>query len=225
MGRTLAVGDIHGQYDALIQTLERSQYKPQEDTLIVLGDIVDGGKKSYGVVDYLTTVPQKLIYIVGNHDQWFIDFIEYGIKEPAWTSQGGNRTLSSYRKAFKGRFMIPTRHRQLLLLDRRYYYVLNNKLFVHGGIDDSLPLEKQPQEVLLWDRDMIQTSVERNIGTFDTIYCGHTSTTALMGHTLPIQNHNVVVLDTGAGWPGGKLTIMDTDSQEFWQSDEIPQGR
>ena len=55
-------------------------------------------------------------------------------------------------------------------------------------------------------------------GEWEQIFIGHTTTMALLRITTPLRVCNVVNLDTGAGWKG-KLTLMDYDSGEFWQSD------
>ena len=113
-----------------------------------------------------------------------------------------------------------------LLKTAPYYHIEDEQyLFVHGGINHNQKvMEKQDEELLMWDRDMLYSAKSKHHknptfkwGNFERIYIGHT-TTLLYKTTDPLQFCNVIMLDTGAGW-AGKLTIMDIDSNEFWQSD------
>ena len=72
--KTFIVGDIHGAHKALLQVLERSGFDYENDMLITIGDIVDGWGDSFQVVEELLKIKNR-IDIVGNHDDWFLDFI------------------------------------------------------------------------------------------------------------------------------------------------------
>ena len=105
-------------------------------------------------------------------------------------------------------------------------YVENNKLFVHGGINPSLPLEKNSRSMLLWDRSLLNNSKIKGhnrpgckLTDFDNIFIGHT-TTEVYDTVLPVHYCEVWNIDTGAGW-SGKLTIMDIDTKEYFQSDLV----
>src|ERR1700733_8341028 len=91
---TFVMGDIHGAKRALKQCLERSGFDPVQDTLIQLGDVADGFEEVYECVETLLQLP-NLIAIKGNHDEWFLEFIETGYHPTAWT-QGGAATAVSY---------------------------------------------------------------------------------------------------------------------------------
>jgi len=107
------------------------------------------------------------------------------------------------------------------------WYQLDGKIFVHGGFNPIEPLESQHIDVLTWDRTLIEyayqchytksCNIPKLLQKFDTIYLGHT-TTEHYGSIEPLKLCNVWCLDTGAGW-NGKLTIMDIDTEEYWQSD------
>jgi serine/threonine protein phosphatase 1 len=105
-------------------------------------------------------------------------------------------------------------------------YVEDNKLFVHGGIDPNIPLEKQHRDTLLWDRNLLINSKikghnrpDYKFTDFDDIFVGHT-TTWIFNTDKPVHYAEVWGLDTGAGWEG-KLTIMDIDTKEYYQSDIV----
>jgi serine/threonine protein phosphatase 1 len=95
--KTYVVGDIHGAHKALVQVLERSGFQYHIDTLITIGDIVDGWGESYEVIEELLKIKNR-IDIMGNHDQWMYEFITTGIHPDSW-SQGGLATAKSYARA------------------------------------------------------------------------------------------------------------------------------
>lgn len=227
--KTFVIGDIHGRYKALKEVLEKSSFNYDEDELIVLGDIVDGGINTYKVVEELLKI-KNVIYIIGNHDEWFINHIKTGWSEKIWLQQGGANTLKSYGAKVKlsnyvsnesfldtANMNIPVTHQDFFNRGK-YYYLRENTLFVHGGIKPKIPLNKQKKEDLLWDRDLITFCGEgNNVPNFDKVYIGHTTTQNINGDTLPLQLGDLIMMDTGAGW-NGKLTIMDIDSEDYWQS-------
>lgn len=77
MGRTIIAGDIHGSHKALKQCLERSNFDYENDTMIQLGDIVDGWNEVYEEVEELLKI-KNLVTIKGNHDDWFNHYLQLG---------------------------------------------------------------------------------------------------------------------------------------------------
>ncbi len=219
--RTFVLGDIHGAYRGLRQCFERSGFDSQKDRLIVLGDVCDGWSEVKECIDLLLTI-RYLEYVLGNHDEWALRWAEEGFQDRDWLSQGGSGTLRSYDHK-----PMPTSHTQFLKKAPRFL-VLEKRLFVHAGYDPRKTMVEQTVEDLLWDRRFLARAIEQHtvnpkfrFGEYDEIYVGHTPTT-LLQNTIPQQFCNVLMLDTGAGWQG-KLTIMDVQSKEYWQSDLIPQ--
>lgn len=217
--RTLVIGDIHGNFKALKQCLELANFNPKTEQLISLGDLVDGYPQSKECVDLLMTFP-NFILIESNHDDWFVDWLRTGAQPNIWTSQGGLATLKSFDYTFKSSY--------LDFFEKRIpWYQLNGKIFVHGGFNPSVPIEEQDPYHLTWDRDLMyyaydchntkSCTIPKPLKKYDTIYVGHT-TTENFGSTGPLKLCNVWCLDTGAGW-NGRLTIMDIDTEEYWQSD------
>lgn len=219
--KTFAIGDIHGADKALVQCLERSHFDYEQDRLIVLGDVCDGYPGVKQCVDELLKIKQ-CDYIIGNHDVWALDWAERGERPIVWTNQGGHQTIASY----DGKRM-PAEHVHFLK-KAHLWMVVDNKLFVHGGIDPKKKMEKQSLECLTWDRKLVESAWSKSrrtpdhkFSTYDEIFVGHT-TTQRFSSTVPLFLCNVIMLDTGAGW-SGKLTIMDIHSHEYWQSDLTPQ--
>lgn len=125
--RCFVIGDIHGRIEALKECLMLSKFDYNNDKLILLGDIVDGGYNTYEVVEELLKI-KHIIFVLGNHDIWFMDYMKSGWSEDIWLSQGGRNTIESYDK-FK--YNIPVTH-QDFFNKALYYYIQDNKLFVHG---------------------------------------------------------------------------------------------
>jgi serine/threonine protein phosphatase 1 len=219
--KTFVIGDIHNRVIALQQCLERSNFDKENDVLISLGDVVDGPDLSlYGVMEELLTV-KNIIMCAGNHDLWFIKWVETGIELPLHIHQGGYQSLASYDY---DRRNVPQSHIELLKNALPYFIDGDRNLYVHGGFDERCPIEEQDPEVLMWNRDLVykygRGYAKGPVKGYKRVFLGHTSTQAIMhdwNAVEPITKFNVTALDTGGGW-NGKLTIMDVESLKYWQS-------
>lgn len=258
MSRSIVVGDIHGRAKALEQCFERSNFDFENDILISIGDVADGGPQVYECVEKLLKVT-NLIAIRGNHDEWFVEWLQHGIHPAKW-SQGGYGTLRSYinnidsTSPVTGRHSgyitglnpsdIPDHHRRFWMSQTTKYIDSENRCFVHGGFDRRAPLREQSPDFIMWDRELwnqamsfeMTKSTEKGrfkmVDDFKEVYIGHTTTQCwtydkvFKGDkrkhpiTDPIKAANIWNMDTGAGY-NGKLTFMDVDSKEYWQSDLI----
>ena len=215
--KTFVIGDIHGSYKALLQCFERSAFDYSEDRLIVLGDICDGYSQVDRCIDELLKV-KRCHCIVGNHDQWALKWAEFGWKENIWLSQGGRSTMESYGGG-------PMLQAHVDFLNTAsFWFECENRVFVHGGFDPQKPISLQNKEAFVWDRTLIDHARKVNainpdyqFSEYKEIYLGHTPTLNL-DSTKPLKLCNVWDMDTGAGW-GGKLSIMNVETKEYWQSD------
>jgi serine/threonine protein phosphatase 1 len=215
--RTFVIGDIHGQYNALMEVINKSNFNPKEDKLICLGDVCDIGRQTYHVIEYLRKLP-NFVYVWGNHDgEWFRDYLNTGVELPVWIHQGGLDTLFSYR--FHNDETIPESHKDFINSGVPYHIeTVDDKksIFVHGGFDPNKPIEEQSLHELIWNRQLISFAKYRRVRGYNQVFVGHTPTEAF-GSFEPIKFHNLWMLDTGAAWQG-RLTIMDVKTKEFWQS-------
>lgn len=214
---TFVIGDIHGAYRALLQCLDLSGFDRHKDRLIVIGDVCDGYPETRQCINELLMV-RHCDLVIGNHDMWTLNWALYGVKPQIWTSQGGDRTISSY-----GGGPLPKEHIEFLKRGQ-LWIERNDQLFVHGGFNPDMSLSSHKAEVLLWDRTLLEvawklqlTGRERTLGRYKDIFIGHT-TTELYRSLEPIKACNVWDVDTGAGY-SGRLTIMNVDTKEYWQSD------
>jgi serine/threonine protein phosphatase 1 len=136
--------------------------------------------------------------------------------ESVWFEQGGKATVASYPE-------IPQAH--VAFLKRALpYFTLQNKLFVHAGIDPHKPLEAQSLQTLLWDRNLARMALDLHakaipgkLTSFDEVYLGHTP----VPFPKPIQCCEIWLMDTGAGW-SGCLSMMNIETKEVFSSDPVP---
>ena len=173
--RVYAIGDIHGRLDLLkmlVAAIEEDQrlLPPGRPTVVFLGDYVDRGPDSCGIIDWLCERPLpdfERVHLRGNHEEWFEEFLTDISVGPSWLYCGGVATLASYgiRAALgednPARLMglqsdlaaaLPGSHRAFLrALD--HYHEIGGYLFVHAGVRPGVPLAEQSLDDLLWIRD------------------------------------------------------------------------
>lgn len=217
MARTFVIGDIHGAYRALRQCLDRSLFDYENDHLICLGDVADGWPETKACIDELLKI-KNLVYILGNHDLWTREWMTSGMVEEIWANQGGQATILSYDNK-----PVPNAHLKFLK-DAHPYYLLNDSLFVHAGINPRLKLEEQDLNIFLWDRNLARTAfdfkmkeIDVKLTSFDEVYLGHTP----IPYNHPIRCCEVWLMDTGAGWEG-VLSMMNIATKEIFTSDPVP---
>lgn len=220
MTRKLVLGDIHGGHKALLQVLERSQFN-DDDTLIFLGDVADGWPQTNECIETLIGIP-NLIHLLGNHDEWMRQWTQTGRRDRIWTTQGGQNTIDSYGSLDD----VPDSHAQYLE-DALLWHEDDERIFVHAGWPYSInshPVAYDLSDELYWNRSLYLNAVQSadagmdKITKWKEVYIGHTST--WNSSEVPHNVCEVWNMDQGAGW-SGKLSIMDIDTKEFWQSDVV----
>lgn len=232
--RTFVIGDIHGGLLALKQVIEKANVT-QKDTLLFLGDYVDGWSQSPEVIDLLIHLKntQNCICIRGNHDQLALDWLENkfeNIDEEMWFKHGGKATVDAYSKISVEK---KERHIAFLKSLKDYHLDDQNRLFIHAGFTNmnGVDYEYFPK-LFYWDRTLweMALSLDKNLKPADSLYpkrltlykeifIGHTPVTRI-GKTTPVQKECIWNIDTGAAFKG-PLTIMDVDTKEFWQSEPL----
>jgi serine/threonine protein phosphatase 1 len=233
--RILLFSDPHGEWDKLNSVFVQAQLTNM-DTLICLGDIVDRGPDSFKIIEFLIDFP-NVINIRGNHDfEFFMSITRKQIDKNNWEN-GQKQTYESYSKHLNCNIedvwdKIPSSHYNFFAKQKNYYLDLNNRLFVHGGINRHVHLDDQVPSCFYRDRDMYMSSLSfdrmnnpadvkysfRFLQNFKEIYIGHTPT-QLFGKTTPIKTGVITCLDTGAGkYKDGLVTLMDLDKKTIWQS-------
>jgi len=224
--REFAIGDIHGAHRALRQCLDLVKFDIDKDKLIALGDYSDGWPETPYVVEELMQI-KNLVALRGNHDWWTYEWMKYGIAHLGWRNQGGDKTIDSYTEFFMENPDAREIHKDFFSNLNWYYVDGNKRLFIHAGYtSDTGVAGESGTNSFIWDRTLWEDTLsmanhEQPIKTrvYSEIFIGH-STTKRWDTDEPMEAHNITNLDTGAGYDG-RLTIMDVNSKEYWQSDPV----
>jgi serine/threonine protein phosphatase 1 len=224
--RLYAIGDIHGRRDCLDQLLLRigeddRERGPAQTKLVLLGDLVDRGPESRGVIERLSRLDKvrPCVFLMGNHEEVFID---------AWEGDetavrlfhriGGRETLLSYgvapadydsadfaqlRALLAAR--VPAEH-IAFLRGFRDSYRSGEYLFVHAGIRPGTPIEEQSPKDMRWIRDKFLDDA-RDHGV--CVVHGHSIAPAVD------EKPNRVGIDTGA-YASGRLTALGLEGRDRW---------
>lgn len=233
MNRTFVIGDIHGGLRALKQVLERAQVT-LDDQLIFLGDYVDGWSESVGVLDFLIELNarQSCVFMQGNHEEMVLKWLKAEDDNDLWRFHGGQSTVDAYMNVIKTQKKIHIRFLDSL---REYYLDDKDRLFVHAGFTNMKGVDFEFFRPLFWwDRSLWETAMAtdksldkedfrypKRLKLYSEIFIGHTPT-LYFNRTEPMNAQNVWNIDTGAAFTG-RLTIMNVDTKEFWQSDSLPE--
>jgi serine/threonine protein phosphatase 1 len=213
--RTIAIGDIHGCSKALDGLIEA--IKPQaSDRLIFLGDYVDRGPDSRGVIERLLSLRKRceMICLLGNHEIIFRSVLA-GLPAETWLGLGGQQTLQSYGGSLKA---VPAEHLAFLYQLLPYFETEKN-LFVHANYDPNLPISQQTEQKLYWEH-LGDTPPAPHISG-KHVFLGHTPQASFeigyFGHLTCIDTYC---------FGGGRLSAVDVESGEVWQAsqDGKPEG-
>lgn len=234
--KTWVMGDIHGEYNKLVELLKTINFDYNNDTLIQLGDVVDRGPDSYKCVEELLKI-KNLIAIKGNHDaSWFQSYLTQ--KENILFKQGGVETNISYSNNCHETddypyFDMPNEHFEFFAKQKLYYLDEKGRFFVHGGFDRHEFIANQTENAFLWDRDLFLAALSHKDMTgnfpfktkdsFKQIFIGHTPTIYWKGEngqpiTKPMKAGNIWNIDTGCGKGNFPLTAMDVDTKHYFQT-------
>jgi serine/threonine protein phosphatase 1 len=209
-GRTIAIGDIHG-CDAALEVMLRALAPTADDTVVVLGDVVDRGPDTRACIDRLLNLRDhcRVIHLMGNHEEMTLDALAGGGWSQAWPRYGGNEMLASYGGTFES---IPPEHLEFIKsgLD---YCETEDTIFAHAAIRPDLPLDRQTAHYLRWNR---LTGREQPHISGRRIICGHTA----QPEGRPVVFDGWVCLDTCAYCPRGVLSALEVESDNLYQASQ-----
>ena len=207
--RLIAIGDIHGCSVALRALITAIGPQP-DDTIVTLGDYIDRGPDSKGVIDQLIELSNRtnLVPLLGNHEEMMLQVLRGEQPYQAWLRFGGVETLESY--GFDGDLdVLPPDHRQFFLT-LRDCYLEDNYFFSHAAYEPMLPLDEQPADMLRWH------------SLRDGVPVPHVSgVQAIVGHTANqdgevVDMGHLICIDTFC-YGGGYLTAVDVRERAMWQ--------
>ena len=206
-GRTIALGDIHGCDVALDTLLDKLAITP-DDTLVILGDVIDRGPGSRAVIDRLIELQNAchLKCLMGNHEEIFFDARAGGEWSQSWLRFGGQEMLDSYGGDIDH---VPDSHVEFLQ-DMLPYWESDQEIFVHANLEPEVALENQTPQWLRWER---LTGNEPPHASGKRVVCGHT--TQPSGY--PAIAEGWLCIDTCVYGPG-YLTALDTATNALYQA-------
>lgn len=216
-----------------MKVLELSSFVFGEDVLYFLGDVSDRGEDSARCLEYLYTFP-RFKAVLGNHDIYLYKFLTSGLPDRHWVKNlGGANTIISLNHS-------PLSAKQKYEIGQwigtwPVCRVLDDAILVHGDIPSSYSLD----DLLAFEKDTSMVEMKEDDGRFPLVWGRNCITSAFAGgHALPLdfskdiylghtpvgplplysEKYHLHALDTGSCYEGGKLTLMDMDSHEFWQA-------
>lgn len=223
--RVYAIGDIHGYLDLLLEVVDAieadlSRRRTERAVTVFLGDYVDRGPDSRGVVEYLRSTPidgAERVCLKGNHEDWFLKARYGSEQESAWLTYGGMQTLASYGAppdALAGwrvepgaqellQRLVPESH-VTFLEALPLMHLIGDYCFVHAGVRPGVPLDEQDPDDLIWIRD-------------EFLYASRASDYYVVhGHT-PVRKPEILEhranIDTGV-FQSGNLTCLVLEADE-----------
>lgn len=212
------IGDIHGCLDEVRRLIDDLPLV-SGDSVVFLGDYIDRGPDSRGVVAYLLSLERdlagiQLVFLKGNHEDMLLSYLGLGGRHgDMFLINGGSATLSSYGIAPH----LPSPQQRLSLIPESHldfyqglkkYHLTGDFLCVHAGIHPHKSLDEQSEEELLWIRDMF---IYRPHSLPFTVLFGHTPQSAVF-YNLPYK----IGLDTGLVY-GNMLTCLEVDEKVLFQ--------
>jgi serine/threonine protein phosphatase 1 len=206
--KTFVIGDIHGCLSMLRRLIDQIPWNPSKDRLIFIGDYIDRGNDSPGVIEYVINLMQispNVQCLIGNHEQMLLDYLS-GKDLQTYILNGGGATLMSYDRARRSKNdpLIPSSHIEFLssllpMIELEDYYI------VHAGFRPNVPIEDQDLFDMLWIRNEFLLS-EYDFGK--VVIFGHTP------FNNPVVMKNKIGIDTGAVY-GNLLTCLELPGVRF----------
>ena len=216
--RQFALGDPHGCLNLVIALLNKIDFNPKEDHLTVMGDMLDRGSNSKGVIEFLSKLrkdnPDSVVLLKGNHEdmayKYFTAKTAYERNDwwDTWRLNGGIESIESFGDEYNAKkILIP------FIESLSMWYETDSHIFVHAGLPCGKSLQTATWNELLWDRE------------FD--YCG--DKILVVGHTIHkevvLYDNNILACDTGAFFgspqspltmPRGKLSAVNVDTLDVF---------
>ena len=233
-----AIGDLHGHYwelTRLWKKLLKAGLDIDQDTIVFLGDYVDGGPDTRKVVNWLIKMEKKcknMICIYGNHCDLMLDALVYqGViynNYYLWYGQGGKETVSSYvledlipyeRALVKPEDVIPKKHLDWLK-SRPMYYETDKYFFVHAGLVPGMTIEKHKDDVQNGNSETKLTLIQEMLWTRDRFIDSKYDwgKKVIFGHTTmkkPFIMDNKIGID-GMFHNHGQLIAVELPEEKFY---------
>lgn len=207
--KTFVVGDVHGCLHMLLRLLDTVPWRPGRDGLIFVGDCIDRGPDSKGVVDCILDLMRKdggVACVLGNHEAMLMDYLA-GIKQDLYLANQGMTTLRDYlaRKPKGEGPLVPPEH-LAFYRSLKPFLELDDYYVVHAGFRPGIEIGRQSVEDMIWIREPFISSDE-DFGK--KVVFGHTP------FPRPLTMKNKIGIDTGAVY-GNRLTCVELPEERFY---------
>lgn len=232
MDRILAISDIHGELDLFEELLLKAKYDTMQDQLFLLGDYIDRGPSSCGVLNLVGELQTKgARVLLGNHEALMLKACRSGHPK-SWNHWvklcGGHATLASYgyqlvdfKEAIENHTLpsfiqtLPKLEEHLQLIETFNIYIeLEDVIFVHGGVVPGVAMTETDPMQFLWIREQFHAGYQGE----KTVIFGHTPTYKLhqnpTEHSVFFGENNIIGIDGGAVF-GGQLHAIEWPSRQI----------
>lgn len=206
IGRTFLCGDIHGQYDALMDKLGEVDFYRQSDRIIALGDLIDRGPDS---LKCLRLLKEDFFYcLLGNHEDMMLNFLIEQRGRDYWYRWGG---------MWHSHLATPQDKKEVTSLCYDHAALLPHSITLEVGAGGAIGLvHAEPPndwhyaqssaidyQKMVWSRDRINWDNQKHVHNIDYVLVGHHVDTHVR------RMGNVYYIDTGSGYEGGHITLLE----------------
>lgn len=221
--RIYAIGDIHGclaELDALMAQIHEDMASLDQQTaqIIFLGDYVDRGPDSKGVIDRLLEIKgahSDVVFLKGNHEAGMLNFLSSPEDMTSWLDWGGRETLKSYGAPYDPKTphaeaatalieAMPPAHLDFFQ-SLSLYHEAEDYVFVHAGLRPGRALTEQKEEDLLWIRKRFHNAAPHERPEHTVVH-GH------QPGSKPINTDWRICVDTGAYYSGNLTAVVLEDN-------------
>jgi serine/threonine protein phosphatase 1 len=218
--RTFVIGDIHGCAATLRRLVDSSLCPVTGDCINLLGDLIDRGPDSKGVLDYIFELRGRGLSVSsvrGNHEEMLLQAGEDHYYLNMWSANGGLATLESFQADGPGD--IPHLYREFLG-SLPHYILLDEFVIVHAGLNFDPPSPFDDTSAMLWTRSSL---VDRQRIGGRRLICGHTPVSRVrLEESL---NSSKIMLDNGCVFVErpemGSLAALELESMTVYYQENI----
>lgn len=214
--RTFVLTDIHGKNDIFRKTLKQVGLKKM-DHLILLGDLIDRGEDSKGVIDTIFLLKDRgfnVTCLIGNHEKMFLDAFENINSLNLWLINGGDKTLSSFLTSSIKK--IPSKYVNFIK-SFKYYHEHEQFILVHAGLNMKIENPYSDLNTLVWEREPLKFLDKKWLNNRILIH-GHNPTSQTDIERSIKNNFPIISIDNGVYMKKeeyGSMCIMELSNKEI----------
>ena len=199
-----AISDIHGHLKTFELLLDTINYNPEEDELYILGDMIDRGADSRGVMDKLMDLQadnRKVFCLKGNHEQMMLLALEDSDNMPFWLKHGGKETAQNFQNKEIAALDIPNKYIHFME-NLPHFFDVDDYILVHAGLNFRTKEPLSDIESMMWIRNWYD-SIDADFVKEKYIIHGHTPTskTEITHQFENLEKDRILNIDNGCTYP------------------------